>query len=416
MTRRVYIIGHSAITCLGANARSTFEGLVEGRSGISTHEELPADRYIQSIAGRVAQIPSLPEGADSGLSRLNARFLHLAVAAAREAMLDAGLDQIPDSIRERVAVVVGSAFGGMDLYETEREAASRRKNLGTSPFLVPGMIINQAAGQIAQQLQVFGPSLAPANACATGGYAISAGAEMIRSSAADLAICGAAESAFTPEIVNGFATMKAMLGKKAQDRSVGDPSQASRPFSIDRAGFVMSEGAAVLVLAGESAMQALNLQPQAELIGWASNSDAYHMAMPNPERIRRCLQLAMAHAGVNPDQLDYYNAHGTSTVVNDRSETEAIRGAFGTAAESLAVSSIKGAIGHGLGAASAIEAACCVRSLLTQTIPPTINYIADPELTLDYVPNVARDASLDVVMSASFGFGGTNNALIFRKV
>ena len=416
MTSRVYIIGHSAITCLGADARSTFEGLVAGRSGIQAHENLPADRFLQNIAGRVAELPALPEGSDSSLSRLNARFLHLAVAAARAAMASAGLDSLPDSFRERFAVVVGSAFGGLDLLETEREAAQKRKNLATSPFLIPGMIINQAAGQIAQQLQVFGPSLAPANACATGGYAVAAGAEMIRSGTVDLAICGASESAFTPEIVNGFATMRALLGRKAGDRSLTDPAQASRPFSVDRAGFVMSEGAAMLVLASEPTVRALHLVPQAELIGWASNSDGFHMAMPDTKRISRCLQLAMTHAGMRPEEVDYYNAHGTSTTVNDRTETEAIREAFGPAAESLAISSIKGALGHSLGAASAIEAACCVRSLLEQTAPPTINHIPDPELTLDYIPNEARCMPLNVAMSAAFGFGGTNNVLLFRRV
>ena len=170
------------------------------------------------------------------------------------------------------------------------------------------------------------------------------------------------------------------------------------------------------MLASEPTVRALHLVPQAELIGWASNSDGFHMAMPDTKRISRCLQLAMTHAGIRPEEVDYYNAHGTSTTVNDRTETEAIREAFGPAAESLAISSIKGALGHSLGAASAIEAACCVRSLLEQTAPPTINHIPDPELTLDYIPNEARCMPLNVAMSAAFGFGGTNNVLLFRRV
>jgi 3-oxoacyl-[acyl-carrier-protein] synthase II len=277
------------------------------------------------------------------------------------------------------------------------------------------MIINQAAGQIAQHLCLYGPSVAPANACATGGHALALGAEAIRSGAADLALCGATESAFTPEVVNGFATMRALLGRKPGDRSSEHPAQASRPFSVDRAGFVLSEGAAILVLAGESAVRSMELAPQAELIGWASNSDGFHMAMPDPRRIARCLEMALRHAQLAPTDVDYYNAHGTSTVLNDRTETEAIKVAFGPAARHLPISSIKGALGHSLGAASAIEAAICVRCLREQVIPPTINHVPDPELDLDYVPNHARSERVETVMSASFGFGGTNNVVVFRR-
>src|SRR5262249_32054249 len=283
------------------------------------------------------------------------------------------------------------------------------------PYLVPGMIINQAAGQIGQHLNLYGPSAAPANACASGGHAIVLGAMFLQSGAADLALCGAAESAFTPAIVNGFATMKALLGRKASDRSEKDPGQASRPFSIDRSGFVLAEGAGAIVLATESATRRLGLAVQAELLGWATNSDGHHMAMPCRDRIRRCLATALAHAHVEPDRVDYYNAHGTSTVVNDQIETDVIKDVFGDFARRLPISSIKGALGHSLGAASAIEAAVSVRALREQVIPPTINYLPDPGLDLDYVPGHARHTRLDVVLTASFGFGGTNNALIIRR-
>ena len=416
MTRRVYIIGLSAITCVGQDLKTTFQGLVEGRSGIRRHESLPSDRFLQNIAGRIENFEAISQDPNPSLKRLDARFLYLGLAAARSAVADAGLLSIPDALRERVAIIVGSAFGGLDLLEKETLAGQRRKNLATSPFLIPGIIINQAAGLIAQEFQFFGPSLSPANACASGGYAISSGAEMIRSGSVDFAICGATESAFTPEIVNGFSTMRALIGRKTGDRSLEDPSQASRPFSIDRAGFVMSEGAGILVLASEQGMKSLNLSPRAELIGWASSSDGFHMAMPSHQRITRCLQLAMEHASVNADEIDYYNAHGTSTVVNDRTETEAIKAAFGPAATQIQISSIKGAIGHSLGAASAIEAACCVRTLTDQVLPPTLNYLADPELDLDFIPNQARQTPVNLVMSASFGFGGTNNVLLFRRV
>ncbi len=292
---------------------------------------------------------------------------------------------------------------------------ARRRNLATSPYLVPGLIINQAAGQVAQHLGLYGPSVAPANACASGGHAIALGAMFLRAGEADLALCGAGESAFTAPIVNGFATMKALFARRSDDRAAADPSRASRPFSDDRAGFVLSEGAGMLALATESAARRLGLEPQAELVGHALNSDGYHLSTPHRGRVARCLATALERAGVRPEQVDYYNAHGTSTPVNDRVETEVLKAVFGPHASRLAISSIKGALGHSLGAASAIEAAVCVRALREQVIPPTINHRPDPELDLDYVPDEPRPARLETVMSASFGFGGTNNALILRR-
>jgi len=237
----------------------------------------------------------------------------------------------------------------------------------------------------------------------------------LRAGQADVALCGAGESAFTPAVVNGFATMKALLGRKPGDRSDQDPAQASRPFSIDRTGFVLAEGAGAVVLATETATRRLGLNVQAELVGWATNSDGYHMAMPCRDRIGRCLATALANAQVKPAMIDYYNAHGTSTVLNDRVETQVLKDVFGDVVPRLPISSVKGALGHSLGAASAIEAVVSVRALQEQTIPPTINFLRDPELDLDYVPNLARPARLDLVLTASFGFGGTNNALIFRR-
>jgi 3-oxoacyl-[acyl-carrier-protein] synthase II len=209
--------------------------------------------------------------------------------------------------------------------------------------------------------------------------------------------------------------MKALLGRKPEDRSAEDPAQASRPFSIDRAGFVLAEGAGVLVLATETAVRRLGLNVQAELIGWSTNSDGYHMAVPSRERIARCLATALKCAGLAPESIDYYNAHGTSTVLNDKVETQVLKDVFGESVHRLQISSIKGALGHSLGAASAIEAAVSVRTLRDQLIPPTINLLPDPELDLDYVPGEARAARVEVVMTASFGFGGTNNALILRR-
>ena len=409
------VVGHSAITCLGHDMETTWTNLIAGRSGIRRHPSLSPETFLVDLGGMIADFGPGTDGEDPAVSRLAAKSIHLALASARQAWADAGLDGNAAIDRDRVAVTIGSAFGGMDLYEAEAVKSAKRKSLATSPYLVPGLLINQAPGQVAQHLDLHGPSVAPANACATGGHAIALGALFLRAGEAELAVCGGAESAFTPQIVNGFATMKALVGRRAEDRSVNDPGQASRPFSVDRAGFVMSEGAGMVILATEAAVEKYGLNVQAELAGWALNSDGYHMAMPNGVTIEKCLATALSRAKIDPRAVDYYNAHGTSTAVNDRVETQAVKTVFGNHARNLPISSVKGALGHGLGAASAIEAAICVRTLMDQILPPTINYRPDPELDLDYVPDQARQATVKTVMSASFGFGGTNNALIFQR-
>jgi 3-oxoacyl-[acyl-carrier-protein] synthase II len=416
MSERIVVVGHGAVTCLGRDMDATWDGLIAGRSGIRRHAALSTDGYLVDLAGMVDDFGPGSDREDPAVSRLAARSIHLALASAREAWADAGLDRLSGQFDpDRVAVAIGSAFGGMDLHEAEQIKSARRKSLAASPYLVPGLLINQMAGQVAQHLGLFGPSVAPANACATGGHAIAMGGLFLRAGEADLAVCGGAESAFTPMIVNGFATMKALVGRRLDDRSTADPGQASRPFSADRAGFVMAEGAGMVVLATESTARRLGLPIQAVLAGWALNSDGYHMAMPNGEKIAKCLATALERAAIDPGRVDYYNAHGTSTPVNDRVETRAIKDVFGEHARNLPVSSIKGALGHGLGAASAIEAAACVRALRDQVLPPTINYQPDPELDLDYVPDRARPSAVNTVLSASFGFGGTNNALILTR-
>lgn len=414
MLQRIFIVGHGAATCLGRDMDATWEGLISGRSGIRRRPELAADAFLENIAGMIDHLEPDAGTGDRTLSRLSARFLHLAMKSAKEAWVDAGLDRIASRLEpNRVALMVGSAFGGMDFLEAQQARMRRRADLAVSPFLVPGLLINQAAGQIAQHLRLYGPSVAASNACATGGHAIVLGAMTLKAGDADVALCGASESSFTPAVVNGFATMKALLQKKPGDRCQDDPAQASRPFSIDRAGFVMAEGAAMLVLATEAATLRLGLKPQAELLGYHLNTDGYHMAMPSPERIAECLRGALRNAGLEPEAIDYYNAHGTGTPLNDEVETQVIKTIFGNRAGRLPISSIKGALGHGLGAAAAIEAATCVRAIRDQIIPPTINYLPDPKLNLDYVPDRARPARLTKVMSSSFGFGGTNNVLIF---
>ncbi len=414
MPQRIVVVGHSAVTCLGSDLDATWRRLIAGESGIQRHDHFAEGTFLQNIAGVVPDFGPGTPSEDPSVSKLEARSIHLAMSAARAAWSDAGEGR-SGCDPHRVAIVVGSALGGQDLLEAEQIQMSKRKNLAISPFVIPGLIINQSAGQIAQHLGLYGPSVAPANACASGGHAIALGAMFLKAGEADLAVCGAAESTFTPPVVNGFATMKALLGKKRGDRAAEQPEQASRPFSADRAGFVLSEGAGMVVLATESAAKRFGLPIQAEYLGHAMNTDGYHMSMPNKEKITHCLTTALARTEVRPQDIDYYNAHGTSTLVNDRVETEVLKEVFGPHAHKMPVSSIKGALGHSLGAASAIEAAVCIRSLQEQLIPPTINYLRDPELDLDYVPGEARPAQLNTVMSASFGFGGTNNALIFGR-
>ncbi|HWE40229.1 MAG TPA: beta-ketoacyl-[acyl-carrier-protein] synthase family protein [Isosphaeraceae bacterium] len=414
MAERIVVVGHAAITCLGRDMDATWQGLIEGRSGLRRHGAFGPETYLQDVAGVVDGFGPGSPGEDQAVAKLESRSIHLALAAARDAWADAGLNGHGYD-PERVAIVIGSAMGGLDLLEAEQARVARRKGLATSPYLIPGMIINQGAGQVAQHLGLYGPSIAPANACASGGHAVALAGMLLRADEADLALCGAAESAFTPTVVNGFATMKALLGRRPGDRSEADPSQASRPFSVDRAGFVLAEGAGMLVLATETTARRLGLEPQAEVASWALNSDGHHMAMPDGDRIARCLATALQRAGLAPERVDYYNAHGTSTTVNDRVETGVVKEVFGDHARRLPVSSIKGALGHSLGAASAIEASACVRTLREQVIPPTINLRPDPELDLDFVPGRGRSAPLETVVTASFGFGGTNNVLVLRR-
>jgi 3-oxoacyl-[acyl-carrier-protein] synthase II len=410
---RIVVVGMGAVTCLGNDWPTTCEGLFSGKGGLKRDaQRLPPERFLVDIGGFVEGFgPGSPDE-DARLAKLESRFLHLGLAAADEAWKPlAGKAFDPD----RVAVAATSAFGGLDLLDNERRKAESRGRLNLGPYTIPGVLINQLGGQISQHLGLYGPGFAPSNACASGGHAIVLGAMLIRSGMADLALCGAAESAFVPSIVNAFATMKALATIKPGDRGFDSPDQASRPFSADRCGFVMSEAAGMMVLATLERAEALGLEILGELVGMGVNSDGHHMAAPHGPRIEKCLSIALADAGLEPDSIDYYNAHGTSTVVNDSTETQALINVYGDHAARLPVSSVKGALGHSLGAASAVEAITTVECLRTGRIVPTINYEADPKLTLDYVPNRSRSSDLRIAMSASFGFGGTNNALVFRR-
>lgn len=411
--KRLVIIGFGANCALGRTWPETWAGLVAGRGGLSKDENrLPSSRFLSSYGGFVNGYGPESPDADERLSRLDSRFLHLGLAAAQEAMQPLANK---DFDKDRTAVVTTSAFGGVDLQDNERAKSEARGRLQIGPYTVPGLLINQLGGQISQHLGLYGPGFAPSNACASGGHAIITAAMLIRSGMADIALCGAAESAFVPSVYNAFFTMKALASIKPGDRAAIAPAQASRPFSADRCGFVMSEGAGMIVLTSLEEAIRLQVPILAELVGMAVNSDGYHMAAPYQPRIEQCLKLAIADAGISPDSIGYYNAHGTSTSVNDSTETAALKAVFADHSARLPVSSIKGAIGHTLGAASAIEAITTMECLRNGVIVPTINYVSDSALDLDYVPNTARDSFPTCALSASFGFGGTNNALVFRR-
>ncbi len=410
---RIVVVGMGAVTCLGADWPTTWEGLSSCRGGLRRDTaRLPSDKYLVDIGGFVDGVGPGTPGEDPRLAKLEARFLHFGLKAADEAWKPLAGKSID---RDRVAVVAASAFGGVDVQDQERIKAESRGRLNLGPYTVPALLINQLGGQISQHLELYGPGFAPSNACASGGHAIVMGALLLRGGMADFVLCGAAESAFVPSIVNAFATMKALATIKPGDRAFEAPEQASRPFSADRCGFVMSEAAGMLALTTLEQARNLGLEVLAELTGMAVNSDGFHMAAPHGPRIETCLNLALKNSGLTPEKIDHYNAHGTSTSVNDKTETGVLRKVFGEHAERLAICSIKGALGHSLGAASAIEAITTVESLRRGLIVPTINYVPDPELDLDYVPNRSRSKDVHYAMSASFGFGGTNNALVFRR-
>lgn len=410
---RIVVVGMGSVTCLGRNWPTTWEKLIGGQGGLTRNtERLPSDQFLVDIGGFVDGLGPKSDDVDDRLSKLEARFLHLGLAAAEEAWRPLAASSFNP---ESVAVVTSSAFGGVDLQDNERKKAESRGRLAMGPYTVPGLLINQLGGQISQHLGLYGPGFAPSNACATGGHSIILGSLLLRSGMADLALCGAAECAFVPSIVNAFATMKALATIKPGDRAFDDPSQASRPFSVDRCGFVMSEAAGMMVLSTLENAERLGLEIYAELVGMSVNSDGYHMAAPYGPRIEQCLSKAIEDSGITPDQIGYYNAHGTSTLVNDATETASLKAVFGEYAKKLPVSSIKGAIGHSLGAASAVEAIATVECLRKEALVPTINYVPDQELDLDYIAGKARNISVNYAMSASFGFGGTNNALVFRR-
>lgn len=410
--RRVVVTGLGAVSPLGSSVEQLWDGWLQGRSGIRRITQFDASGLPCQIAG---EIPDF--NPDDYLDRKEGRRIprsgQIALAAAIQAVRDAGLpEQVPDG--ERSGVVFGTAIGGVDKVD-EGIQVLRTQGFGrVNPFILPSGIPNLAAFLIAKQFQCYGPNSTICTACATGTQAVGEAAELIRRGVVDIAITGGTESLIKDFTIAGFCSMRA-LPTNYNDH----PEAASRPFDARREGFIFSEGSAALVLENLEHAQKRGARIYAELAGHSSSTDAYHIAAPDPEALgpARAMRWALQDAGLRPDEVDYINAHGTSTPLNDPTETRAIKMVFGDHAYRLAISSTKSMIGHAMGASGALEALACTLAIYHGWIPPTINFeYPDPECDLDYVPNQARQVPVNVALTNSFGLGGQNACLILKKL
>jgi len=407
--RRVAVTGLGAITPIGLDAPSTWRAATAGESGVGFIESFDASGFPVRIAGEVKGFDAASVAPPKDARRME-RNVQLALGAAQEAWRDAAIEQFdPD----RVGIVVGSAIGGLPGIVEQQDVLRERGADRVSPFFIPSVLVDSASGQIAISLGLRGPNYAPVSACATGSHAVGEGAELISRGAADVVLAGGTESCIHPLILAGFCAMRGLV---AEDE---DPAKASRPFDATRAGFVMSEGACILVLEELEAARARGATIYAEVLGYGASNDAHHMAQPDPDSVGVAVMMraALERAGVAPERVGYINAHGTSTPLGDAAETRAIKQVFGDHAYSLAVSSTKSVTGHCFGAAGAIEAMMCVLALHHSLLPPTINYRnPDPDCDLDYVPNEVRAAEVDVALSNAMGLGGHNGCVLLGRV
>lgn len=409
--RRVVVTGIGVVSPLGTGTGKNWQALLQGQSGIGPITRFDASDLPTRIAGEVKDFNAEDYIDKKEIKKMDL-FIQFAIGAADEALKDSGL-QITDANAERVGVLVGAGLGGLPTIEKYHEAYLEGGYKKISPFFIPMLITNLAPGHISMRCGAKGPNLSSVSACATGTHSIGDAYQIIRRGDADAMIAGGTESTITPLAVGGFAVMRALSTRN------DDPRSASRPFDKQRDGFVMAEGAGILVLEEYEAAKARGARIYAEVCGYGLTGDAYHLTAPAPggEGAARCMAMALRNAGIAPEEVDYINAHGTSTPFNDLYETMAIKTVFGDHARKLMVSSTKGMTGHALGAAGGLEAAFMALTIQRGEVPPTINYEEpDPECDLDYVPNEARQAPVRVALSNSFGFGGTNATLLFRKV
>lgn len=409
MKKRVVITGLGAVTPVGNNAESFWQGIKEGKNGISAITAFDTTGFKSTLAAEVKDFE--PEKIlDKKEAKRMDRYCQFALAAAEEAYKDAGLDTV-DIDRERFGVIVGSGIGGLLTIEDQHNRLLEKGPGRVSPFFIPMAISNMAAGNIAIKLNARGVCTCIVTACATATHSIGESFHKIRNGEADIIVTGGAEAPITPLAVAGFTSMTALS-------SSSDPLRASIPFDKDRDGFVMGEGAGILILESLEHAKQRNAKIYGELVGYGATCDAYHMTAPAPggEGGARAMRIALEDAGIETGEVSYINAHGTSTPYNDKFETEAIKTIFGQAAYTIPVSSTKSMTGHLLGAAGAVEAIICVKASQEDFIPPTIGYqVKDEECDLDYVPNTGRNHSVNYALSNSLGFGGHNATIIIKK-
>ncbi len=408
--RRVVVTGLGMITPLGIGVQKSWENLIAGKSGIRRITQFDASAFPTQIAGEVEGFNPEDYIEPKEIKKMD-RFIHFAIAAAQMAMDDSGL-KITEANAERTGVIVGSGIGGLNSIEYYHNVYLQKGPRRITPFFIPMLVVNLASGQISIRFGAKGPNSAVVTACATGSHAIGDAFKIIQRDDADIMIAGGSESVITPLAIGGFNAMKALSTRN------NEPEKASRPFDIDRDGFVMGEGAGIIIL--ESLESALNRGAHiyAEIAGYGMSSDAYHITAPSPtgEGAVRCMRMAIKDAGVEPSDVNYINAHGTSTKYGDEIETNAIKTLFGEHAYKIPVSSTKSMTGHLLGAAGGVESVISILCINKSIIPPTINLTnPDPECDLDYVPNTARKTNVNCCLSNSFGFGGTNACLLFKK-
>jgi len=411
--RRVVVTGLGCVSPVGNTVAESWGNLLAGKPGIDFITQFDATNFACRFAGEVkgfdiaAYIPEKE-------ARHMDRFIHLGLAAACQAVADSGLpsgDALPVELAERIGVNIGAGIGGLPMIEQTHAELTNRGPRRVSPFFVPASIINMISGHVSIKYGFKGPNIAVVTACTTGLHAVGLSARLIEAGDADVMICGGAESSVSPLGIGGFAASRALSTRN------DDPKTASRPWDKDRDGFVLGEGGGVLVLEEYEHAKARGAKIYAEVAGFGMSADAYHMTAPDIDGPRRAMVGALRNAGVNPDQVDYLNAHGTSTPLGDLNETNAIKAALGDHAKKTVISSTKSMTGHLLGGAGGIESVFTVLAVHHQKVPPTINiFNQDPECDLDYCANTARDRKIDVAVKNNFGFGGTNGTLVFKRV
>jgi 3-oxoacyl-[acyl-carrier-protein] synthase II len=410
-SRRVVVTGLGVVTSIGHDVGSFWSGLVAGKIGVHRVTQFDPANFACQIGAEVRHW-DINLLMDPKEARRNDRYTHFGFVAAKQAVADSGLDMARED-GDRVGVVIGSGIGGMHTYETQLRILFERGPRKVSPFTIPSLIGNMCSGLVAIELGARGPNFGTVSACATGAHSLGEAAHMIRRGDADVMVAGGSEAAITPFAYASFCSMKAMSTRN------DEPERASRPFDRNRDGFVMGEGAGVLVLESLEHARARGARVYCELAGYAATCDAYHITQPDPDGkgLSMAMRRALASAGVHPEAVDYINAHGTSTPYNDKFETLSIKQVFGHHARKVPVSSTKSMTGHLLGAAGGIESVICAKAIEQGVIPPTMNLEhPDPECDLDYVPNAARAARVRTALSNNLGFGGQNASLVFREM